>query len=246
MKNTLLRCAFVAAVAVGLLLPAGSAAAGELKLSMQNGRVTIVADNVPLRQILQEWARIGQTKIVNADKLPGPNVTLQLIDAPEKDALDVLLRSAAGYIAAPRTVPVANAAIYDRVTIMPTSRAPGGHGDQHGGADVPAPAATDRRQRRTDQRGDATAAAAQSRGRPVPGHAAAARHDAAADAARSAPGAADVAAPRRGRAAADAERHPEPVPADPPARHADDDRTRWWSGRQLRPACPPQLQRKEK
>ena len=91
---------------------------------MQNGRVTIVADNVPLRQILQEWARVGQTKIVNAEKLAGPNVTLQLIDAPERDALDVLLRSASGYIAAPRPVPVANAAIYDRVTIMATSRAP--------------------------------------------------------------------------------------------------------------------------
>ena len=73
---------------------------------MQNGRVTIIADNVPLRQILQEWARVGQTKIVNADKLAGPahNVTLQLIDAPERDALDILLRSASGYIAAPRPV----------------------------------------------------------------------------------------------------------------------------------------------
>ena len=83
------------------------ASAGELKLTMQNGRVTIIANNVPLRQILQEWARVGQTKIVNADKLSGPTVTLQLIDAPERDALDILLRSASGYIAAPRPAPVA-------------------------------------------------------------------------------------------------------------------------------------------
>ena len=121
MKNHLLRCAFVAALAFGV---SGPAAAGELKLSMQNGRVTIVADNVPLRQILQEWARVGQTKIINADKMNGPNITLQLTDASEKDALDILLRSASGYIAAPRPVPVANAAYYDRVTIMATSRAP--------------------------------------------------------------------------------------------------------------------------
>ena len=121
MKYHLLRCAFAAALALGVSVPAS---AGELKLSMQNGRVTIVADNVPLRQILQEWARVGQTKIVNADKMSGPNITLQLTDAPEKDALDILLRSASGYIAAPRPVPVANAAYYDRVTIMPTSRAP--------------------------------------------------------------------------------------------------------------------------
>jgi hypothetical protein len=121
MKNHLLRCAFVAALALGVSRPV---AAGELKLSMQNGRVTIVADNVPLRQILQEWARVGQTKIVNADKMSGPNITLQLTDAPERDALDILLRSASGYIAAPRAVPVANAAYYDRVTIMASSRAP--------------------------------------------------------------------------------------------------------------------------
>jgi hypothetical protein len=121
MKKSLLRCAFVAALACGL---SGPASAGDLKLTMQNGRVTIIADNVPLRQILQEWARVGQAKIVNADKMTGPAITLQLVDAPERDALDILLRSASGYIAAPRPVPVANAAFYDRVTIMATSHAP--------------------------------------------------------------------------------------------------------------------------
>jgi hypothetical protein len=121
MSKMIFRCAFLAALACGLAAPVS---AGELKLSMQDGRVTIMADNVPLRQILQEWARVGQTKIVNADKLTGPAITLQLVNTPEREALDILLRSASGYIAAPRPVPVANAAIYDRVTIMPTSRAP--------------------------------------------------------------------------------------------------------------------------
>ncbi len=121
MKSTLLRCVFVAAIGCGL---STAAFAGDLKMSMQNGRVTIVADNVPLRQILQEWARIGQTKILNIDKVTGPSVTLQLVDTPEKDALDILLRSASGYIAAPRAELVANASQYDRITIMATSRAP--------------------------------------------------------------------------------------------------------------------------
>jgi hypothetical protein len=118
----ILRCVLLAALAMAVSLPA---TAGELKLTMQNGRVTLIAENVPVRQILQEWARIGQTRIVNAEKLSGPNVTLQLIDTPERDALDILLRSASGYIAAPRPTPLANAAIYDRVTIfMSTTRAP--------------------------------------------------------------------------------------------------------------------------
>jgi hypothetical protein len=121
MKHTMLRCAFLAALACGL---ANQAVAGELKISMQDGRVTIMADNVPLRQILQEWARVGQAKIVNGDKLSGPALTLQLVNVSEKEALDILLRSASGYIAAPRPVAVVGAAMYDRVTIMPTSRPP--------------------------------------------------------------------------------------------------------------------------
>lgn len=121
MKKTILRCAILAALAGGLSVPAS---AGDLKLTMQDGRVTLIADNVPLRQILQEWARIGQAQIVNADKLTGPAVTLQIVNAPERDVLDILLRSAAGYIAAPRPTMVANAAVYDRVTIMATSRPP--------------------------------------------------------------------------------------------------------------------------
>ena len=91
---------------------------------MQDGRVTVIADNVPLRQILQEWSRIGQAKIVNAEKLTGPNLTIQLVNMPEREVLDILLRSAAGYIAAPRPVALAGRRLYNRVTIMATSRPP--------------------------------------------------------------------------------------------------------------------------
>jgi hypothetical protein len=121
MKKMMFRCVIVAAVACGVATPAS---AGQLQLSMKDGRVTLIADNVPLRQILQEWARVGQTKIVNGDNISGPALTLQLINATERDVLDVLLRSASGYIAAPRHVAVAGAAVYDRITILATSRAP--------------------------------------------------------------------------------------------------------------------------
>jgi hypothetical protein len=121
MKHIYLRSAFLAALAIGLSVPAS---AGDLRLTMDGGRVTIIADNVPLRQVLQEWARVGQTKIVNADTVSGPAITLQLINTPEREALDILLRSASGYIAAPRPVMVAGAGMYDRITIMATSHAP--------------------------------------------------------------------------------------------------------------------------
>ena len=79
---------------------------------------------MPLRQILEEWARLGNTKIVNAEKVVGSPITLELIDVPERQALDTLLRSAAGYLAAPRPVGVMGASVYDRIMILPTSRPP--------------------------------------------------------------------------------------------------------------------------
>ena len=120
MHKTILRGVLVAAVVAGLAAPAS---AGELKLTMQDGRVTIIADNVPLRQILQEWARVGQTQILNVDKLSNQTVTMQLVNASERDALDVLLRSANGYIAAPRAVAAAGAAGFDRITIFVSTKA---------------------------------------------------------------------------------------------------------------------------
>ena len=34
-------------------------------------------------QILAEWSRIGQTRVVNGDKVPGGPLTLQFVDMPE-------------------------------------------------------------------------------------------------------------------------------------------------------------------
>jgi len=125
MKN-LIRCAFVAALAFSTPLAARAQVPGSqnLQLSMQDGRVTIIATDVPVRQILQEWSRIGQTKIINGEKLTGGPVTLQLVNKPEREALDILLRSAAGYMAATRPDSVAGVSAYDRITILATSKAP--------------------------------------------------------------------------------------------------------------------------
>ena len=117
----LFRCVVLA----GLVAAAPSVvSAGDLKLSLTNGRVTIIADDVPVRQILAEWARVGRTTVVNAEKLAGPSVTLQLIDVPEAQALETLLRSASGYVVAQRAAFVPGASAYDRILILPTSRAP--------------------------------------------------------------------------------------------------------------------------
>jgi hypothetical protein len=107
-------------IGVAAWLLAVSTASADVQLTMQNGRVTLVAKDATVRQILAEWARVGHTKIVNLEAVPGGPITLELNNVTEAQALDVLLRSLSGYIAAPRAVEVANFSQLDRIIIMPT------------------------------------------------------------------------------------------------------------------------------
>jgi hypothetical protein len=103
------------------ILVVASTASAEVQLSIHDGRVTLVATNVTVRQILTEWARVGQTKIVNVERIPGGPLTLQFANVPEREALDILLRSVTGYMAAPRPVQVSNLSRYDRILVLPTA-----------------------------------------------------------------------------------------------------------------------------
>jgi len=100
------------------------AAHADVQLSLSGGRVTLVAKDATLRQILTEWARVGKLKIVNLERIPGGPLTLELRDVPESEALDILLRTLSGYIVAPRTTPVADASVYDSISVMPTLATP--------------------------------------------------------------------------------------------------------------------------
>lgn len=110
------------AFGVAALLVVASTASAEVQLSIQNGRVSIVAKDATVRQILTEWARVGQTKIVNVERIPGAPMTIQLDNVAESQALDILLRAMSGYIAAPRPVEglAANLSQFDRIIVMPT------------------------------------------------------------------------------------------------------------------------------
>jgi hypothetical protein len=113
---------FITAAVV--LCCAASAAAQGVKLEFHEGRVNLSAQNAPLRAILNEWARLGGTKIVNGDRVPGGLVTLELTGIPERQALDILLRSASGYLAGPRQPGMVGQSAYASILILPTSNAP--------------------------------------------------------------------------------------------------------------------------
>jgi hypothetical protein len=94
----------------------------KLQLSFdKSGLVTLVAENVTVREILAEWARLGGTQMVNADKLAGAPVTVTFEAQPEAVVLESLLRSVAGYILYPRIEGSAGASVWQSVSILPTS-----------------------------------------------------------------------------------------------------------------------------
>ena len=88
---------------------------------MNNGLVSLDAQDVTVRQILSEWERVGKTRIINAERIGGGLITLKLDQVPEKQALDIVLRSIPGYMALPRPTRIADASLYERVLIMATT-----------------------------------------------------------------------------------------------------------------------------
>ncbi|MBM3781961.1 MAG: hypothetical protein FJW29_09895 [Acidobacteria bacterium] len=100
-------------------------AQGQATLHFAEGRVSVSAANVPLRTLLEDWARLGQTRIVNLDRVVTTPVSITLENVPEAEALEVIMRSAAGYMAAPRAVRLAGASTFDRILVMPVGSASG-------------------------------------------------------------------------------------------------------------------------
>jgi len=107
----------VAAAALFSAVPAHA----DVRVSIANGRVSVTATDATPRQILTEWARVGQTRVINAERLTGPPMSITLTNVPEAQALDTLLRSASGYVAAPRPGDLPNASRFDRIFILATS-----------------------------------------------------------------------------------------------------------------------------
>ena len=107
-----------------VVLLAPHAIAQQMKLEIHDGRVSLDVQNVPVRQILAEWARVGGSRVVNGDKVGGAPVTLQFNGIPERQALDILLRTVSGYMLAARQPGSVGASAFDRILILPTSTGP--------------------------------------------------------------------------------------------------------------------------
>ena len=116
--RTLLATALVTLIA----LPA---AAQSVKVSFHGGKVDLSAENATVRAILTEWARVGGTRVVNAERIAGPPVTVEFKDTYERQALESLLRGVAGYMVGQRVAAGATTSSgIDRIVILATSNAP--------------------------------------------------------------------------------------------------------------------------
>lgn len=116
------------AIAVGVLLAGigaarlGAQAMGprQLEVTFNNGKVSIVAQNVTVRDILLEWGRKGGSRMVNVDKIGGSIVPIiEFHDEPEAKVLRSLLRDVPGYGAAPRVAPSADASTFSAIFVLP-------------------------------------------------------------------------------------------------------------------------------
>ena len=101
-----------------LLLGTSVTATTELEISFHNGRVTIIADDIPVQKILQAWSEIGQTMFVDTGELRSESIRVDLINVDEIEAIRVLLRQATGYVAAPRSAVPRGQSRFDRIFVM--------------------------------------------------------------------------------------------------------------------------------
>ena len=75
------------------------AQSSHLSIQILDGRVFLLAHNVSLRAILEEWERTSGVRFVNADQLDDATpLTLQLSDVTEQAGLATLLRGIPGYV----------------------------------------------------------------------------------------------------------------------------------------------------
>ena len=120
-----MRSTTIVATLFVLLCSAGPVAAQALSIEFHDGRVRLKADNVPVSRILAEWTRVGGTKIVHGERVPGAPLTLEITDVPERQALEIVLRNAAGYMVLGRDASSTGASAFAKIMVLPTtSRAP--------------------------------------------------------------------------------------------------------------------------
>lgn len=103
------------------------AAPPTVRLTFKDGLVWLSATEATAAQILAEWSRLGRTRIINAERISGPPLKLELNGVLEMDALEILLRTTGGFVAAARVpAPKDGSPIsgVEQITLLPLNSRP--------------------------------------------------------------------------------------------------------------------------
>jgi hypothetical protein len=98
--------------------PPAVAAPDAVIVTIRDGRASVTARNATVKDVLAAWSRAGGTTILNIEALGDSRLTVQLIDVPEEQALEVILRPASGYVARQRASMGDGESRFDRVMIV--------------------------------------------------------------------------------------------------------------------------------
>ena len=119
--------------AVLALAVAGDAAAQKLSLRIEQGLVTLDAEDVSVEEVLARWMRTTGLNIVSkGGEGSDLRVSLRLEGVTEREALSAVLRDLSGYIIGERRDPATGLVTVDRLMILSLSA---GHADAQ--ADAP-------------------------------------------------------------------------------------------------------------
>ena len=119
--NAFIRLAIAGFVVLWLPI---AAQGGPLRLVFSAGDVAIDADAVPLRTILDEWAKLGGTRVDGLDRVPDAEITLHVSALPEEAALDLLLQGRNGYATIRRKPGDGGASQFARIAVFPSATLP--------------------------------------------------------------------------------------------------------------------------
>jgi hypothetical protein len=95
-----------------------------LRLTFEpDGRVSLSAKGVTIREILTEWARQCGCYVVNGDKMTGGPIEVPLLFEHQSQAtvLESLLRQAAGFVLTPQRAGVTSKSNFETIYIVATS-----------------------------------------------------------------------------------------------------------------------------
>lgn len=128
-------------LALTAMLAVAATASASVQLTIRDNRVWLTADHATIAEILTEWSRVGATQITNAQGVKGPPLTLDLRGVSELEALDVIMRSAGGFVAVSRTAGVDSTHLsqFSRLVIVAVARGGGTRGGNPPPLPAPAP-----------------------------------------------------------------------------------------------------------